>query len=374
MADRLTALRAALDAAGLDAIFVSSPVDDVHHRHSQNRRYLSGFTGSTGYVLVTLDAAWLAVDGRYEQQARDEAGPRGFTIFDAKGPQERWMPEFLREAGVPGKRVGISANDWSYDAYLRLERAVASMPPAERPELVPAPPLIERLRSRKDAEEIATIERAIAIAGAAFTEVRHALRAGVSEQEVADALEAAMKRHGGRGHAFEPIVAFGERGAMPHAKLSGRRLREGEPVIVDWGAEVDGYCSDLTRSLVVGPEPPRFRKVYEIVATAQRTAIERIEAGMTGGEAHALAAGVIAAAGYGDHFTHGLGHGIGLDVHDYPPYLGPSSEDVLEDGMVFTIEPGIYLPGWGGVRIEDIVVLESGRARCLSVRSAPAGA
>ena len=374
MADRLTALRAALDDAGLDGIFVSSPVDDVHRHHGQNRRYLTGFTGSTGYALVTRDAAWLAVDGRYARQARDEAAPRGFNIFDTSGPQDAWMPGFLREAGAAGRRIGISTADWSYEAYLRLARIVDNMPGAERPELVPAPAIIQRLRARKDPGEIATIEQAIGIALAAFDEVRATLAAGVTELEVADALETAMKRRGARGHAFEPIVAFGERGAMPHAKLSGRPLREDDPVIIDWGAEVDGYCSDLTRSFVLGPEPPRYREIYDIVALAQRTAIERVEAGMTGAQAHALAAGIIAAAGHGDHFIHGLGHGVGLDVHDYPPYLGPSSEDVLEDGMVFTIEPGIYLPGWGGVRIEDIVVLEGGRARCLSVRSAPAGA
>ncbi|GAB4334985.1 MAG: Xaa-Pro peptidase family protein [Dehalococcoidia bacterium] len=375
MADRLTALRAALDGAGLDAIFVSSPVDDVHRHHSQNRRYLTGFTGSTGYALVTRDAAWLAVDGRYAQQARDEAGPRGFNIFDTRGPQDRWMPVFLHEAGATGRRLGISTADWSYEAFLRLARIIDDMPHTERPELVPAPPIIQRLRAHKDPQEIATIERAIGIALAAFGEVRPTLAPGVTELEVADALESAMKRRGARGHAFEPIVAFGERGAMPHARLSDRPLREGEPVIIDWGAEVDGYCSDLTRSFLIGAEPPRFREIYDIVALAQRTAIERVEAGMTGAQAHALAAGVIAAAGYGDHFTHGLGHGVGLDVHDYPPYLGPSSEDILEEGMVFTIEPGIYVPGWGGVRIEDIVVLEEGgRARSLSARSAPAGA
>lgn len=374
MADRLVALRAALDEAGLDAIFVSSPVDDVHRHHAQNRRYLTGFTGSTGYALVTREAAWLAVDGRYGQQARDEAGPRGFTIFDTKGPRQEWMPTFFREAGVAGRRVGLSTADWSYDGYLRLTRLVEDLPAAEQPELVPAPPIIERLRARKDAAEIATIERATAIALAAFDDVRATLQPGVTEVEVAHAVEAAMRRRGARGHAFEPIVAFGERGAMPHAKLSDRPLREGEPVIIDWGAEVDGYCSDLTRSFVLGPEPERFRELYEIVAEAQRTAIARVEAGMSGADAHALAAEVIAAAGYGEQFTHGLGHGVGLDVHDYPPYLGPSSEDILEEGMVFTIEPGIYVPGWGGVRIEDIVVLEGGRARCLSAQSAPAGA
>lgn len=374
MADRLTALRAALDDAALHAIFVASPVDDVHRRHAQNRRYITGFTGSTGFAIVTPDAAWLAVDGRYAQQARDESGPRGFAIFDTKGPQDEWMPAFLRQAALGRKRLGLSTADLSYEAFLRLSRIVQDLPPEDRPELVPAPPIIQRLRSRKDTSEIATIQRAIDIARAAFDDVRHSLGPGVTELDVAARLEAAMRHRGARGHAFEPIVAFGERGAMPHARLSSRPLRQSEPVIIDWGAEIDGYCSDLTRSFHLGPPPARYREVYETVVAAQHAAIERIEAGMTGAQAHALAASVITAAGFGDNFTHGLGHGVGLDVHDYPPYLGPSSQDILEDTMVFTIEPGIYLPGWGGVRIEDIVVLQHGKARCLSLESTPAGA
>ena len=155
---------------------------------------------------------------------------------------------------------------------------------------------------------------------------------------------------------------------MPHADLSDRPFAAAEPIIIDWGAEVDGYCSDLTRTFYLGPKPDRFDEVYAVVEEAQRAAIDGVEAGMTGAQAHALAGDVIARHGYGEAFTHGLGHGVGLDVHDYPPYLGPTSEDVLEDGMVFTIEPGIYLPGWGGARIEDMVIMEGGRARVLSTQ------
>ena len=250
------------------------------------------------------------------------------------------------------------------------------MPESDRPELVPAPPIVERLRARKDAGELALLEEAIAIAERAFLDVRGSVEPGVTERGFAAALDAAVKEHGARGLSFEPIVAGGERGAMPHADLSDRPFGPGEPIIVDWGAELSGYCSDLTRTFHLGPEPERFREVYEVVREAQQTAIERVEAGMSGAAAHALAASVIERHGYGEAFTHGLGHGVGLDVHDYPPYLGPTSEDVLEDGMVFTIEPGIYLPGWGGVRIEDIVTLEGGSARQLSHLDStlPAGA
>ena len=373
---RLDRVRAALDEAGLDGLYVASPVDDVNHRHSANRRYLTGFSGSTGYAAISATEAFLAVDSRYSAQARREAEPRGFAIFDTKGPQAAWLPGFVAAAGLAGKRVGLSRSDLSYGDFLTLREAVERMPDADRPDLVPAPPIVERLRARKDAEELALLEEAIAIAERAFLDVTATVEPGVTERGFAAALDAAVKKHGARGLSFEPIVAGGERGAMPHADLSDRPFGAGEPIIVDWGAELSGYCSDLTRTFFLGPEPERFRGVYEVVREAQQAAIERVEAGMTGADAHTLAASVIEEHGYGDFFTHGLGHGVGLDVHDYPPYLGPTSEDVLEDGMVFTIEPGIYLPGWGGVRIEDIVTLEDGRARQLSHLDStlPAGA
>ena len=365
-AQRLDRVRAALAEEGLDGLCAASPVDDVNHRHSANRRYLTGFTGSTGLAAVSATQAVLAVDARYAEQARREAEPRGFTVFDTKGRQSEWLPGFVAAAGLAGKRLGVSRADLSYGGFLNLQEAAGEMPEADRPELVPAPPLVERLRARKDADELALLEQAIAIAEGAFLDVTATVEPGVTERAFAAALDAAVKERGARGLSFEPIVAGGERGAMPHADLSDRPFAPGEPIIVDWGAELSGYCSDLTRTFFLGPEPERFREVHGVVHEAQRTAIERMEAGMTGADAHALAATVIEARGYGEFFTHGLGHGVGLDVHDYPPYLGPSSEDVLEDGMVFTVEPGIYLPGWGGVRIEDIVTLEGGRARRLS--------
>lgn len=375
MNDRLTRLRAELAEHSLDGLYVSSPVDDVTRRHSQNRRYLAGFTGSTGHVVVSQEAAILAVDSRYVQQAGEQAAAHGFEVFHFRGAQEDWLPELLDAAGLKGKALGLSQADLSYGAYVDLADTVEEMAASDRPALVPAPPLVERLRSVKDAEEIATLTRAIGIAETAFEEVHGALEPGTTEREMADLLEAAVKRHGARGFSFEPIIGAGENGAMPHAALTDREIGAGEPVVVDWGAEVDGYCSDLTRTFYLGGEPEMFREVYEVVLAAQTAAIEGIEAGMTGSDADHMARSVIAEAGYGDHFTHGLGHGVGLEVHDYPPYLGASSDDVLEEGMVFTIEPGIYIPGWGGVRIEDIVVMEGGRARLLSTlsRALPAG-
>lgn len=364
--ERIERLREALSEARLDGIYVSSPVDDVTLRHSQNRRYLTGFTGSTGHLIVTQDHAILAADPRYQIQAREESERLGIEILNVQGQQKAWMPMLVAESGLrAGSRLGVSRSDVSYGGFLALSAAVESMDTSDRPELVPAS-IIEPLRAHKDAAELELIETAIRIASEAFAAVHPTIEPGMKETEVADALEREMKRLGARGHSFEPIVAGGPRGAMPHASPSERVFVAGEPIVVDWGAEFEGYCSDLTRTFCLGPKPEKFIEIHRIVGEAQETAIAGIEEGMTGAQAHALAAGTISKHGFGESFTHGLGHGVGLEVHDYPPLLSPTSEDILADGMVFTIEPGIYLPDWGGVRIEDIVVMDNGRARRLS--------
>ena len=350
----------------LDGIFVSSPVDDVTLRHSQNRRYLSGFTGSTASLIVTSETAVLAVDARYQIQARDECAPMGIEIVDVKGPLANWLSSLIGAAGLGGgSRLGVSTPDVSYGGFLALSKAVEAMQQADRPELSPTM-IIGPLRATKDAAELVLIETAIRIASEAFDAVHPGIEPGMAETEVADALEREMKRLGARGHSFEPIVAGGPRGAMPHASPSARTFSTQEPIVVDWGAEFEGYCSDLTRSFCLGATTAKFDEIHAVVEDAQNAAVAGIEAGMTGADGHAFAANVISKAGYGEAFTHGLGHGVGLEVHDYPPLLSPTSEDILEEGMVFTIEPGIYLPDWGGVRIEDIVVIDNGRARRLS--------
>lgn len=361
--------------AGLDALYVSGPVDDVFGRHAANRRYLSGFTGSAGAAVVTGERAILAVDFRYIEQAEGESVPLGFEVLRIAGRERTSFAEVVRHAGLAGKRIGLSKADLSYQAYLAIEEAVAEMPAAERPEVVPAPPIIENLRARKSPAELAALQRAIDVADRALTVVQETIRPGQTEREIALAVELAVRQCGGDAVSFDTIVASGAHGAMPHATPRDAPIEAGEPLIIDMGAWVGGYCSDLTRSFTPGEASPRFREIYEVVFEAQRNAIERVEAGMSGRDAHELAAAVIARAGYSERFGHGLGHGVGLEVHE-APYLGPTSEDTLEDGMVFTIEPGIYLPGWGGIRIEDVVVLEEGRARVLShaAKLTPAGA
>jgi Xaa-Pro aminopeptidase len=351
-AARLNRLRAALAEQGVDALLVSEP---------HNRRYLSGFTGSAGHLLITGDAAQIATDFRYWEQAAAECV--GYTVFQAGGQLAAWFGEWVRPLGR--RRLGFEAAGVSYDLYRVLRDRIAALPPGDRPELVPLSGTVEALRAIKEPEEIAALERVVALADAAFAAVAERVEPGWTEQAVAWAIEQEVRTRGGEGLSFPTIVAGGPWGAMPHARPRDVPLQQGEAVVIDMGALLAGYCSDMTRTLALGAPDGRFTAVYDIVFTAQRAAVEMIEAGMTGDTAHRLAHDVIEAAGYGERFGHGLGHGIGLQVHE-SPWLRRDSTDVLRDGMVFSIEPGIYLPGWGGVRIEDLVVLEHGRCRVLT--------
>ena len=349
----------------LDALLISVPVDDGFGRHGENRKYVSGFTGSAGMALVTTTKALFAADFRYTEQAERECAPFGMSVFKALGNSEDWVPAFLREAEIAGKKLGISRADMSLGGYVTLQERVKKMADPERPHLVVPGPIVEKLRRLKDASELALIQRAVDIADAACESVIDALTPAHTERDVAALFANEVVRRGAEGISFETIVAGGPWSAMPHASPRDEALGTGRPIVIDCGAQFEGYCSDLTRTVVLGEPDAKFGEIYEIVFEAQQAAIAGVEPGMKGPDAHNLAAAVIERYGYGERFGHGLGHGVGLEVHE-APYLGVSSTDVLEEGMVFTIEPGIYLPGWGGVRIEDIVVLENGKARVLS--------
>lgn len=363
MSGRLEQLRVLLEEARLEGLLVAAPGEEGPGWAS--RAYLSGFTGSAGVLLVTRERAVLAVDSRYWEQAEQETRGRGVVVMRAQGRRESWLRELFGEAGAAGKRVGIAPSDVTYGGYLTIRQAVRSFPPGDRPRLRAAPGLVERLRRVKDAEELALLGEAIRIADRALERVMAGLVPGMTETLAAARFEQFVREEGGSGVSFPSIVAGGPWSALPHAQPRPVPLEEGAPVVMDVGARYRGYCSDVTRSFVLGQAGDRFAEVYEVVLRAQLAAISGVEAGMRGDEVHELAHAVIRAAGWGDAFGHGLGHGVGLEVHE-APYLGPSSQDVLEEGMVFTIEPGIYLPGWGGIRIEDVVVLEDGKARVLS--------
>jgi len=347
---RLQKLRQKLDEKELDAIFILQP---------ENRFYLSGFDGSAGYLLVSPQDAILATDFRYVEQAKAQA--TDYQIFQVTGKRSEWFPRLLGELNM-GK-LGFEAGDIAFALYRELSDILDKAKP--RLKLVPVDGLVESLRGTKEPEEIELITRAVEIADNAFDYVTDRVQVGMTEKEVAWELEKYMREHGSQATPFDIIVASGPNSALPHAKPSERKINSGEPVIIDMGARIGGYCSDLSRTICPGAPDDTFTKVYNTVLEAQLAAIAMIKEGMTGEEADKIARRIIEDAGFGDAFGHSLGHGVGLAEHELP-HVGPRSREILSDGMVFSIEPGIYLVGWGGVRIEDLVVMENGKLRVLS--------
>ncbi len=349
---RLDRLRARFDEHGIDALLITTP---------SNRRWISGFTGTAGTLLVSRDRALFATDARYYEQVAAQA--TAFTLVPANAAMAEWAPALL--AGLGGKRVGFEPAGLTYQTFEEWKDCLSALPEADRPVLVPAPRAIEALRAVKEPAEIETLTRAVLLGDAAFTHAAALAHPGMTERELAWEVQRYAMEHGAADLSFPTIIATGAWGALPHAYPRDVPLEEHAGVVMDLGVIVDGYCSDLTRTIFLGAPDERFRQVYDVVLTAQEMAEERIEAGMTGEQAHQIAATVIAEAGFGEYFGHGLGHGVGLDIHE-APRLGPRSTDVLEDGQVVTVEPGIYIPGWGGIRIEDQCVMENGRLRRLS--------
>jgi Xaa-Pro aminopeptidase len=337
---RGAALRAALDSEGLDGLIVSS---------LPNIRYLTGFTGSAGVAAVLKQGTVFVSDFRYRAQAQAEVGAYARVEITGGDAWER-LVEVLREyAGV--QRLGFESH------ILTVRQGEVAQERAGRWRLEATKDLVERLREQKSPDEVARIRDAARLAAAALEATLPTVRVGQSERDVAVVLESELRRRGSEWHPFPTIVASGERSALPHARTSDRVLRPGDWLLLDFGAQVDGYCADLTRSVVVGREADaRQHTVYTLVWDAQRVAREQIRAGMTGRDADALARTLIEARGFGDAFGHSLGHGLGLEVHE-GPRLSRSNDRPLPEHAVVTIEPGIYIEGWGGVRLEDDVYL-----------------
>ena len=326
----------------------------------ENRRYLSGFTGSAGYLVVSLTDAILVTDFRYVEQAARQSPE--FRIERASSKLD-WLPKLADELAV--KRLGFEAQHLTVGTRSAFQQAIDQAGQADSLALVETSDIVDLLRAIKYEEEVQLLTRAVEITDEAFEEVAPGIEPGVTESEVAWALEKAMRERGAEGMAFDIIVGAGPNGALPHHLADNTEVRPGEPVVIDMGARYKGYCADLTRTIVIGEPDEKLRRVYDTVLRAQLAAEEGVRPGMTGGEVDAIARDIIADGGYGDDFGHSLGHGVGLAVHEFPR-VGPGAADRLEEGMAFTIEPGIYLSGWGGVRIEDVVVLENGRARVMS--------
>lgn len=340
---RTEKLRKLLDFGSLDAILVTGAV---------NRRYISGFTGSNGAVLLSRDGVWFATDFRYSQQAAAQC--QGFTVVTLKSDEK--LSDWV--AGFGFQRIGFEANVWTVDAFEALRQI-------ERTEWIPVQAELMKLRAVKDPEEIASVERAAAIADRAYQHILSYIKPGLTENEVALELEFFMRQAGATGLSFESIVASGERSSMPHGVASEKVIADGDLLTLDFGCVVDGYCSDMTRTLMVGKAHPDQRKLYELVLAAQLASLEAVKAGATCSEVDLAGRSIIDGAGYAEAFGHGTGHGVGLDIHEYPR-VAAASDTVLEAGMVITIEPGVYLPGFGGVRIEDLVVVTENGYKLLS--------
>ena len=336
---RLAALRAELVAAGLDAMLVSN---------GRNTRDLTGFSGSSGLLVVTREEAVLITDFRYRTQARAEVGANAQVEIEGMSLWGRLWSTLPRLSGV--LHIGFDSTHLVHADYQRLVESGA------RWQWRPTTGIVEGLRQRKDAGELACIRRAVAIAESALAATVPTIRAGQREFEVGARLEHALRDGGSEAHPFETIVASGERSALPHARCSSRVLERGDLLIIDFGATYRGYCSDITRTFVVGPATPEQRQAYDIVREANATAASGVRVGMRGSDADALARDYIERAGLGAEFGHSLGHGIGLEVHE-APRLSKTADAPLPAGAVVTIEPGVYREGWGGIRIEDDVYL-----------------
>jgi len=356
--DRVLCLLKELKKRSLSGILVSQP---------ENRRYLSGFkpsdpqlNESSGFLIIGKGLAILGTDPRFEEEAQKQA--KGYYPFIyRKGLEASWP-----EVGISLKTMkkwAFEADSLSFHTFLRFKKLIRfqgnSIP------FLPTYQLIEEIRAQKDRSEIKTIRRSLFITEGVFQEVIKTLRPGKTEKEIAWQLKQLIHQKGGDGLAFDPIVASGPNAALPHAEPSDREIQKGEPVLFDFGSKWKGYCSDLSRTVFLGRPTDRFKEVYSLVRKAQVQAEKGIRAGLTTTAADALARSVIEKGGYGEYFKHSLGHGVGLATHELPS-LSPSKADLLKSGMVVTVEPGIYLPGWGGVRLENMAVIQEKNAKVLN--------
>lgn len=353
---RLERLRAGLESNHLDGLLVSQP---------ESRYYLSGYTGhdlpprdSAGYLLVTQREALLLTDPRTTEQAEHESPDYEVITYTAgvRGPSA--VAEHAAKLGLT--RLGFETIHLPHAIWTEL---LAHLPASV--ELVAEQRLVDDLRVIKDAEELAQLQDAIDVLDRCLADVLARIEPGLTEKQVARMIELYLIEHAD-GPSFPSIVASGPNASVPHAVPSDRRIEPGELLKIDIGARASGYVSDMTRTVSFGePTDSRVSDIYAIVLEAQEHAEKHVRPGMTGREGDALAREVIVRAGYGDTFVHGMGHGIGLEVHERPSLSQTRGDEVLQPGMVFSVEPGIYLPGWGGVRIEDLVVLEPEGARVL---------
>jgi Xaa-Pro aminopeptidase len=337
---KLTKLRESFQASGIDALLITS---------GKNRQYITGFTGSAGVAVVTEDKAVFITDFRYTEQAAKQC--EGFDIVQHKGGLVEEIANVVKDLGIT--KLGFEQDHVTFSTYLNYKTTIKS-------DLVPVSGVIEKLRLIKSEQEIKILKEATQIADAAFEHILTYIKPGLTELDVSNELEFFMRKQGAVSSSFDIIVASGYRSALPHGVASDKVIGKGEFVTLDFGAYYKGYNSDITRTLAVGEPSEELKTIYDIVLEAQLRGMRGIKAGMTGREADALTRDYITEKGYGEYFGHSTGHGLGMEVHEGPS-LSVKSETVLEPGMIVTVEPGIYVAGLGGVRIEDdTIVTETG--------------
>jgi len=376
---RLAETRALLREHTLDALLAAS---------EHNRRYLTGFTAtdgditeSSGDALVTSDKHFLITATFFIQGMEGEVEPSGATVILAdKTTPAAAVSALIRGNGI--RRLGFEKDWMSFARYQGLREALDATE-GEPVELVPVPDLVESVRQLKDEAEIAAIRRAAAIADQAFARLVREIRAGMTERQIAQRLDDLMRAHGAEGPSFPTIVACGPSSALPHAVPTDREIQPGEPLLIDFGCRADGYCSDLTRTICLGEPSPRLVEIYHVVRAAQDAAEDALRGGARRGrDVDGAARAVIAGAGHGGAFFHALGHGVGLAVHEQPVLASPRGDDPQREaelakiegiaaGSVVTVEPGIYLAGWGGVRLEDMALVREDGVELLASRNPP---
>jgi Xaa-Pro aminopeptidase len=348
--NRLDRLKDKLYEKDVESVLISQP---------ENIYYFSGFYGTAGYLLITKEHNILITDFRYEEQSKKQAS--GYEIFISTGEIKDWFPGLIN--GLSIKSIGFEGNHLSYSIYNQLIDILAKI--KAQINLVSLDRLLSFQRAVKEQCEIEFITNAVLLADEAVDYFIRIAEPGMTELGIAWEIEKYLRENGSQPLPFDVIVSSGPNSSQPHAKPTNRRIKQGEPVLIDLGTKVECYVSDLSRTICLGEPDDMFKRVYDIVLRAQQTAIEGITSSMSGKHADSLARDVIKDSGYGKQFGHSLGHGLGLSVHE-EPYLRQSYNSNLDNNMVITIEPGIYISGWGGIRLEDTVILENGKIRVLS--------
>lgn len=338
MQKRLNSFREKLKQKGFEAALITK---------KENYFYMSGFTGSSAYLVIHQNKAVLITDFRYEEQATRQASL--FQIIKYQGSHVDAVNEVLKSLGV--SVLGFEESHLTFEQYHEYKGKL------HVGEFKPLGGLVESLRIKKSQDEIDVIKKAVKVADDTFAHILKYIKPGVSEAEVAAEMEYHMKKSGAKGPSFETIIASGMRASMPHGVASEKKLELGDVVTLDFGAIYNEYCSDMTRTVFLGEPGDEIKRIYKIVLGAQLEALKGAKAGLTGKEIDAVAREIIAKNGYGENFGHGLGHGVGVEIHEEPRF-SPSGDVKMEDGMVVTVEPGIYVPGLGGVRIEDMIVIQ----------------